>query len=524
METEGRKRGMVRVWLSMLVLLSMVAAAHLGSAVTDPQPQVGQTLEASVLNSVWIASASAQSPNCMEDVVEALDGANAVPLNCTANDVNLAIYHVLSGPPSCVAGEYVTVQLRAEAVAGASERYDIGLYVALDGGDALRGECHQAYLPPPLKPDASNPNPTCSVSTTTACLTDGDCPLGETCVGGYNPGAMPPGLAGGPFFNAELAEDAGDTCGDLEQGVPAYADLPELTIKCQDADGDGYADVSSCVSWENGKSAGTANKPSCTDQLDTRPSTKAKCRCAPVRVGDIEALGRILVDKVTEPPDSPSVFDFSLSGGPDDVNQTFSLTDDSAPYDSGGLPASDGTPYSVVEMEPAHWHLTSTTCTGDNGTPDDPDDDRTGIDPNGIDLQSGETVTCQFLNTSTTSVSLSTFTANPWAGAILVQWRTATEIDTLGFNLYRAAAPDGERIRLNADLITSRTAPGSPVGAAYAYEDTEAELGVLYSYWLEDLEIDGSASLHGPVSAGIFTLAIDPGLWSLGSELSEAGE
>ena len=333
-----------------------------------------------------------------------------------------------------------------------------------------------------------------------------------------------PGLAGGPFFNAELGVDAGDTCGDLEQDVPTYGDLPELTIECQDADGDGYADVGSCVSWDNGKSDGSNNKPSCTSQQDTRPSTKSKCNCEPVQVGEIVALGRILVDKVTEPPAGPTSFDFVLSGGPGSVNQTFSLTDDSPLYDSGGLPASDGSDYSVSETWPTGWNLTSATCTGDNGTPDDPDDDRTGINPNAIDLQSGETVTCEFLNTATTSVNLASFEAKPWNMAIFVRWETASEFDTLGFNLYRAQGPDELRTRLNESLIPSQGVPGSPLGAEYAYEDTEVALGVEHRYWLEAVDVDGSATTYGPVRTGIFMLTIDPGLWALPKELIDSGD
>ena len=84
---------------------------------------------------------AAQSSTCMEDVVEQLDGRNAVPLNCTANDVRVGRYNVLAGPSECIEGENVTVLMEAEMVAGASERYDIGLFVALDGGNALRGSC-----------------------------------------------------------------------------------------------------------------------------------------------------------------------------------------------------------------------------------------------------------------------------------------------------------------------------------------------------------------------------------------------
>lgn len=44
-----------------------------------------------------------------------------------------------------------------------------------------------------------------------------------------------------------------------------------------------------------------------------------------------------MVDKVTNPAGDPQSFDFALTGGPDQVDQPFSLTDAAQPYDSGDL-------------------------------------------------------------------------------------------------------------------------------------------------------------------------------------------
>ena len=42
--------------------------------------------------------------------------------------------------------------------------------------------------------------------------------------------------------------------------------------------------------------------------------------------------------------------------------------------------------------------------------------------------------------------------------------------------------------------------PGSPLGATYAFLDESATGGSTYFYWLEDVDIQGAATLHGPVS------------------------
>jgi hypothetical protein len=110
--------------------------------------------------------------------------------------------------------------------------------------------------------------------------------------------------------------------------------------------------------------------------------------------------GRILVDKVTDPADNPELFNFSLTGGPDGIDQPFQLADNSTPYDSGQLKPSNGTPYSLAETVPAGWDLTSATC-----------DD--GSSPDAINLAPGETVTCTFTNTAHGNIIIDKVTEPP---------------------------------------------------------------------------------------------------------------
>ena len=97
-----------------------------------------------------------------------------------------------------------------------------------------------------------------------------------------------------------------------------------------------------------------------------------------------------------------------------------------------------------------------------------------------------------------TNVRLARFEGWPEGAAIHLEWETVTEIDNLGFNLYRASAPDGPYARLNRDLIPSQ-APGSPVGAVYIWTDSAVRAGRIYYYKLEDVDIYGNSTLHGPV-------------------------
>ncbi|MEI2690224.1 MAG: alpha amylase C-terminal domain-containing protein [Anaerolineae bacterium] len=81
-----------------------------------------------------------------------------------------------------------------------------------------------------------------------------------------------------------------------------------------------------------------------------------------------------------------------------------------------------------------------------------------------------------------------------WPGRRSASWATAASTSTA------AQSPAGPDRQLNATLIPSQS-PGSPGGFAYTWTDT-ADLvdGATYYYWLEDLDVSGATTLHGPVS------------------------
>ena len=98
-----------------------------------------------------------------------------------------------------------------------------------------------------------------------------------------------------------------------------------------------------------------------------------------------------------------------------------------------------------------------------------------------------------------TAVRLTSFTAVAGDGAVDLHWETASELDNLGFHLYRSSSGAGPYER-----ITARAIPGlgsSPVGAKYSYRDTGLTNGVTYYYKLEDIETTGRITFHGPVLA-----------------------
>jgi len=99
-----------------------------------------------------------------------------------------------------------------------------------------------------------------------------------------------------------------------------------------------------------------------------------------------------------------------------------------------------------------------------------------------------------------TAVDLAAFDAAPHADGIRVTWETAAELDHLGFNLYRSASPSGPWTRLNADLILPKV-PGSVFGGLYEWFDTDVTPGGTTYYRLEDIDIYGVRTFHGPTWA-----------------------
>jgi hypothetical protein len=82
---------------------------------------------------------------------------------------------------------------------------------------------------------------------------------------------------------------------------------------------------------------------------------------------------------------------------------------------------------------------------------------------------------------------------------IVVEWTTATEINTAGFNLYRSDRVDGEYVKINTTLVPA--SPDPLRGGKYRYEDVNVEPGKTYSYKLEDVELSGATMQHGPIQA-----------------------
>lgn len=98
-----------------------------------------------------------------------------------------------------------------------------------------------------------------------------------------------------------------------------------------------------------------------------------------------------------------------------------------------------------------------------------------------------------------TAVTVLQPTASAVGQAILVEWQTTSEVNILGFNLYRSTLLDGPRTLVNQ---TPAKHPGINLPGDYEYNDTDVLAGVSYIYWLEVQGTDGTVTME-PVTANL---------------------
>ncbi len=102
-------------------------------------------------------------------------------------------------------------------------------------------------------------------------------------------------------------------------------------------------------------------------------------------------------------------------------------------------------------------------------------------------------------NASPTAVALSRFDGQAMDdGSVLLEWETVSEVDLLGFHLYRAQSEAEPPVRLTEYMIPSQS-PGSPIGGSYFYQDQTTVPGTTYYYWIDVIQLDGTPLRFGPV-------------------------
>ena len=124
-------------------------------------------------------------------------------------------------------------------------------------------------------------------------------------------------------------------------------------------------------------------------------------------------------------------------------------------------------------------------------------------DPNSANNTSTQSETI----TAPTRIALQSFSAysatdKNGANRVVLTWKTGGEAHNLGFNVYREQ--NGNRVRMNPSMIAGSAllmsgALPKHAGRSYAWIDPSAGVPGA-SYWLEDIDVNGTRTMHGPVS------------------------
>ena len=109
-------------------------------------------------------------------------------------------------------------------------------------------------------------------------------------------------------------------------------------------------------------------------------------------------------------------------------------------------------------------------------------------------------ITAVDTDNSTLPVELSSFNAifSSANENIEMNWKTESETDVIGFNVYRSEIKDLTRAgrHINYSLLPPGTAP---FPRSYVYQDVVADVYTTHYYWLEVVDLGGTSSLHGPI-------------------------
>jgi hypothetical protein len=92
------------------------------------------------------------------------------------------------------------------------------------------------------------------------------------------------------------------------------------------------------------------------------------------------------------------------------------------------------------------------------------------------------------------AVTLASFSAARSHRGVALHWRTGTQVNELGFNVYRQQG--GRRVRVNRRLLPTI---GNGAGASYSFTDHRAPRHRALRYWLQDVDVAGTRTWHGPV-------------------------
>ena len=107
-------------------------------------------------------------------------------------------------------------------------------------------------------------------------------------------------------------------------------------------------------------------------------------------------------------------------------------------------------------------------------------------------------------------VQLIRFQGSYRQGVVRLQWTTASEINNVGFEVWRAQE-DGEfqRIASYENIPGLQGAGNANEENQYSFEDHFVQEGLTYHYQIADVDVNGQKTFHGPISVTTGTFELD---------------
>jgi len=102
-------------------------------------------------------------------------------------------------------------------------------------------------------------------------------------------------------------------------------------------------------------------------------------------------------------------------------------------------------------------------------------------------------------------VQLSSFKANSVNGKVILNWRTESEIENLGFEIFKKPENESE-YKMIASYKDNPTLKGKGTvshSTDYVFVDSDVFEGQTYSYLLQDVNYNGLKTSHGPVQVSV---------------------
>jgi hypothetical protein len=86
-------------------------------------------------------------------------------------------------------------------------------------------------------------------------------------------------------------------------------------------------------------------------------------------------------------------------------------------------------------------------------------------------------------------IAMSAFTAVPADKGVMIKWRTESELNNLGFDVYRSESLDGRFAKVNQSRIQGAGTDAIPHD--YKFLDESVEVGKTYYYYIKDISYSG---------------------------------